>query len=531
MSMVSPTVDHAGMARYHPPQDVLDAGRLSVYQLFCQSARRQPDKIALSDRGRKYSYQQTLERVQRLAAALSESGVRYGDRIAVLLENRIEYIEIHLAAASLGAIVACQNWRLSDSELHHCVQLVAPGLLIYSQRYSEQASALQRQLDVPGMCIEDDYEDWLNKTTDSPIDNFEDLEAGLLILYTSGTTGPAKAAVISHRALIARMHLLAIDLNVSADDGFVAWSPMFHMGGSEHSLSTLMLGGTVFVADGFDVAYIVELIDSEKLGWLLLVPATIERLVEELDQSGTQALGVKCVGAMADLLPKQQIALVSRRLNAPFLNTFGATETGIAPASNGLIEPGIEPTSLSKKLNSFCALRLENENYSDAPIGVTGEALVKGPTLFSGYWDNEEVNKRDFAGGWFRMGDLFKRNPDGTVDFMGRAKYLIKSGGENIYPAEIEQILLSNEQVRDAIVVAFPDPKWGEVPVAVVAVENEADTELVPQLLQACKNGLAKYKCPRRIVFVDFDLLPRSSSGKIIRSDVEIWLQKQGGDS
>ena len=259
------------------------------------------------------------------------------------------------------------------------------------------------------------------------------------------------------------------------------------------------------------------------------MPATIERLVEVLDREDIVPAGIKRVGAMADLLPKKQLAQISARLNAPFLNTFGATETGIAPASKGTFAPGATPASLSKELNSLCALRLVDSDGNEVPEGVAGEALVKGPTVFSGYWANAEANAADFTGGWFRMGDLFKRNPDGRIDFVGRAKYLIKSGGENIYPAEIEGVLLADARVRDAIVVASPDDKWGEVPVAVIATDEAAQQELRGSLMLRCREGLAGYKVPKAIHFIDFDRLPRSSSGKIVRQDVEDWLRGQAG--
>lgn len=507
---------------------ILDAGRLSVYELFREQALRQPEKTALRDKARSFSYASTLRRVDTLAARLGAEGIGPGDRVAVLAENRIEYIEVHLAAARIGAIVACQNWRLRAAELEHCVGLVTPALLLYSPRFAESAGAIAERFAIPTRALGDAYEAWLETPPSELPAPARDIEAGLLILYTSGTTGPAKAALISQRAIIARMSLLQSDLDVEPEDGFLAWSPMFHMGGTEHSISTLAMGGTVHVADGFDVAFIVEVIATARLGWLILVPATIERLLEALDATGTEPLGIKRVGAMADLLPKAQIAAVSQRLGAPFLNTFGATETGIAPASRGVIPPGIVPTSLAKTLNSLCALRLVDGDGNEVAAGATGEALVRGPTLFSGYWNNPETNARDFAGGWFRMGDLFTRNPDGTVNFVGRAKYLIKSGGENIYPAEIEGVLLSDARVRDAIVVSARDDKWGEVPVAVLASDSDNGSDLAGELLARCRAELAGYKVPKALHFIDFDELPRSSSGKIVREDVERWLADRG---
>jgi len=252
------------------------------------------------------------------------------------------------------------------------------------------------------------------------------------------------------------------------------------------------------------------------------VPATVDPLIEAVKRLGVIPKGIKVVGCMADLLPKATIVELTTVMHAPFFNTFGSTETGLPPASGHLIPPGIYPDNLSKRMSSMCSMRIVDENGIEVPAGVAGQALVKGPTLFSGYWGAFEVNKRDFDGGWFRMGDLFRRNEDGSVEFAGRAKYLIKSGGENIYPAEIERVLLSDPRIADAVVVRKPDPKWGEVPVAVLARAtadlSQSDVE------QLCRREMAGYKRPKEVRFVNFDELPRSSTGKIQREDVEKWL-------
>ena len=268
---------------------IAQASQLNAFELFLEASRRYPARIALTDRERSFSYAETRTRVLALSEAFRTRGIRAGDRIAVLSQNCIEYIETHLAAARIGAIVACQNWRLQASELAHCVSLVEPALLLHSARFDAEAAELAARQQIPHCSWEalsdrghDGREDVDKEDAASP-------ESGLLILYTSGTTGPAKAAVISQRAIIARMMLLRIDLDIDDEDGFVAWAPMFHMGGSEHSVSTLMMGGTVFVADGFDEHYIAEIVGKQRLGWLLLVPATIERLLAAMDANGIEA--------------------------------------------------------------------------------------------------------------------------------------------------------------------------------------------------------------------------------------------------
>jgi fatty-acyl-CoA synthase len=176
----------------------------------------------------------------------------------------------------------------------------------------------------------------------------------------------------------------------------------------------------------------------------------------------------------------------------------------------------------------LCGFRLVDEAGNDVAPGDVGEAAVKGPTLFSGYWGDDRANERDFFDGWFRMGDLFTQNPDGSLDFYGRAKYLIKSGGENIYPAEIETILLSDHRVLDAVVISSRDEKWGEVPVAVIATDLEQTSELPGELLASCREELASYKCPKKVILVPFEQLLRNTSGKVDRNDLARQLIAEG---
>jgi acyl-CoA synthetase (AMP-forming)/AMP-acid ligase II len=498
-------------------QEVAAAGRLTVHGLFRACARRDPEAVALEQGARRVSYRELDRRVLALAAALHGLGLRRGDRLALLSENRLEYAEIELACAALGAIVACQNWRLTPAELQHCIDLVDPSLIVVSQRFEATLAALDtgtRQ----HLVLERDYEPLLEA---SPLDRLPEIdpEDGLVILYTSGTTGMPKGALISHRAEIARNMVLRVDMHASERDGFVAWAPMFHMGSTDQVLGALMSGATVIVVDGFDAEAIVDAMERHELGWMLLMPGSIEPIVELLARTGRRPKSIRAVGAMADLVPKHLIAELSRLTDAPYLNSFGSTETGLPPASSHLIPAGTVPESLSKRRSAFCDLRLLDADGNEVPDGEPGEAAVRGPTVFSGYWNADATNARDFAGGWFRMGDLFRRNPDGTYDFVDRAKYMIKSGGENIYPAEIERVLLSDPRVRDAVVVRRRDDRWGEVPVAFVARTDETLT--APDIETLCRTHLAGYKRPKAVHFVAFEDFPRSTTGKILRHEME----------
>jgi fatty-acyl-CoA synthase len=233
---------------------------------------------------------------------------------------------------------------------------------------------------------------------------------------------------------------------------------------------------------------------------------------------------VKVCGVMADLVPPADIARVTRLLGAPYANTFGATETGCPPCSSSLIPVGVAPERLSKEQSPFCEVRLVDEEDREVPDGQPGELCMRGPTLFSGYWAAPEATAADFRGGWFHMGDVFVRNPDGTLDFVDRRKYLIKSGGENIYPAEIERVLLRDPRVAEAAVVRRADPTWGEVPVAFVASSDPSLT--ADELVAACRAELAGFKKPRAIHFIALEDFPRSASGKVLRHELERRLKE-----
>jgi acyl-CoA synthetase (AMP-forming)/AMP-acid ligase II len=509
---------------FEPSAPVAQASRSTVHGLFEARVRESPGRIAIESAPSgaaaeaapaRLTYRELGARVARLAAALSAQGVCRGERVALLSENRPEYLEVVLAAARLGASVACQNWRLTSAELSHCLGLVTPRVVLVSPRFAERiAGEPQRRV-----MLGPEYEALLaGAGAELPPEGAEP-EDPLLILYTSGTTGLPKGAVLSHRAEIVRNLVVRAEFGITPLDTFPAWSPLYHMGAAEPALGTLMTGGKVITLDGFDAGRLAELVESEALGWLLLMPGMVGTFADELERRRVQPKGVKLCGVMADLVPPADIARITRLLDAPYANTFGATETGCPPCSSNRIPVGVTPTRLSKQVSPFCEVRLVDAEDREVEPGTPGELCIRGPTLFSGYFRAEAANAQDFRGGWFHMGDVFVQNPDGTLDFVDRVKYLIKSGGENIYPAEIERVLLADERVIDAAVVRRPDPKWGEVPVAFVARHTEHLE--AADLYRRCRRELAGYKQPKDIFFIDAKEFPRSASGKIQRHELE----------
>jgi acyl-CoA synthetase (AMP-forming)/AMP-acid ligase II len=507
------------------PEETRRASAFGIGRLLAKQARVRGDQVALVDGAERFTYRALNERVNRLVALLAAEGVTRGDRVGVLAENGHRCVELMLAAAKCGAIVAALNWRLSAAELRQCVGLVEPMLLAFTPRMAARAAAIAdaacgRLLDI-GPGLDAALQRMPADEPDVPIDP----EDGLLIVYTSGTTGAPKGALISHRAMLARLAVYCTDYGISAEDTFPAWSPLFHIASAELAIGSLLLGGRVETIDGVNLPRICDLLETEPVSNLIFFPGMIRETLAFLRERQPKVLRVRKFGALADLYSPHDIAALTSILGVPFTNTFGSTETGIGPVSAGRIPVGVAPQRLSKLESSFYDVRLVDDDDRDVPPGTPGELITRGPTLFSGYWNALHANAEAFRGGWYHTGDVFVRNADGTLDYVDRKKYLIKSGGENIYPAEIERVVLSDERIAEAVAVRRRDERWGEVPVLVCAVRTpEIDRAAV---LALCEQGLAKFKRPRECYFVAESFFPRNNTGKVLRHEVERWVADQ----
>jgi fatty-acyl-CoA synthase len=511
--------DVADRLAYMPSNEVLAAGVSTIGQLFAARARLSGNAVAVEEGERRLTYGELDERANRLANALAAAGLIHGDRVGLYARNCTEYLEIELAAAKLGVITAALNCRLAPAELEHCINLVSPRIIIAHDDLAQGLGALDLSAHRL-ICLGTDYETLLAAADARPPTVAVAPEDGLVILYTSGTTGLPKGAMISHRAMIARALVFTSELSLTPADGFVAWAPFYHMASTDHALATLLRGGKVIVVDGYRAEPLIAAAQNERIGWFVLIPGMIEDFIAKVKAvPGFKPKGIRVCGAMADLVPPHQIGEVTGLLATTYLNSFGSTETGLPPASRGEIPIGVTPTSLSKQQTAFCEIRLVDPHDKDVADGEPGELAIRGPTVFSGYWRADDTNAHDFRGGWFHLGDVFRRNPDGTLDFVDRAKYMIKSGGENVYPAEIERVLLADPRVADAAVVKVRDDKWGEAPLAFVARNDDALS--VDDLMDRCRAELAGYKRPREIRFIAFEDIPRSTSGKIQRHELE----------
>ncbi|MEM7408584.1 MAG: AMP-binding protein [Pseudomonadota bacterium] len=503
---------------YQPLPEAHRAGVSNVGAIFRSNALAFGDHVAIVDGDRTFTYSQLDARTNQLAQALMAKGIAPGERIAILANNCAEYFEVELAAAKCGAILAALNWRLGDRELQHCIDLVSPKLIITTVDLNDNLDRLSLE-GIPRVLLGGPYEALLSRAEPIFPDLALDAEAGFVILYTSGTTGLPKGALISHRAMVARGLMFAAELGMPRHDHFIAWAPMFHMASTDQGLAYLMRGGTVHMIDGFLPDRIIDVLERHEMGWFLMVPGMVAEFSAALRARNAAVKGLGCIGAMADLIPREHIAEATELMQAPFLNTFGATETGLAPATSSVIPIGAAPERLPKRQSAFCDVRLVDPDDNEVPIGQPGEVSIAGPTLFSGYWENDQVNRKDFRGGRFHMGDVLRRNADGTLDYVDRVKYMIKSGGENIYPAEIEQVVEADPRVETAVVVRKPHERWGEVPVLLVVPQDNSLE--VGDLMAVCDRDLSRYKRPREVHFIEDADLPRSTTGKIQRHILE----------
>ncbi len=349
----------------------------TVGELFRARAQIQRSSPAIEYQERQISYGELLDRVDRLTSVLASHGLVRGDRVALLSRNRPEYLEIELAAANLGVVTACLNWRLSKRELAYCVELVSPKLLIAEQDLAAGLDGLAgdgRKL----IEIGDGYERLLRQHSGRAPPAVVDPEDGLVILYTSGTTGLPKGAVISHRAMVTRALVFSSELNILQRDAFVAWAPLFHMASTDHGLATLLRGGTVVIVDGFQIEPLLSALQRHTIGWFVLIPGMIDAFIAGLRAHSVEIKGVGCCGAMADLVPPHVLAEVTALLHAPYVNSFGSTETGLPPATRALIPIGAIPDRLSKQQSAFCDVRLVDSDDNEVAAGMPGRTRHPG---------------------------------------------------------------------------------------------------------------------------------------------------------
>lgn len=492
-------------------------------------AMMQPDAPALRFVGNTMTWADLRRRVAALAGALSGRGVGFGDRVMILMLNRTEFVESVLAANMIGAIAVPLNFRLTPTEIAVLVEDCVAHVMLTEAALAPVAIGVRNiqpllsVIVVAGGSSQDSvfgYEDLLNEAGDvhEPVDIPNDSPA--LIMYTSGTTGRPKGAVLTHANLTgqAMTALYTSGANINSDVGFVG-VPMFHIAGIGNMLTGLLLGlpTVIYPLGAFDPGQLLDVLEAEKVTGIFLVPAQWQAVCTE-QQARPRDLRLRVLSWGAAPAPDALL----RQMSATFPETqilaaFGQTE--MSPVTCMLLgEDAIAKRGSVGRVIPTVAARVVDQNMNDVPVGEVGEIVYRAPTLMSCYWNNPEATAEAFAGGWFHSGDLVRMDSDGYVWVVDRKKDMIISGGENIYCAELENVLASHPDIAEVAVIGRADEKWGEVPIAVAAVTN--DDLRIEDLGEFLTDRLARYKHPKALEIVD--ALPRNPAGKVLKTELRL---------
>lgn len=478
-----------------------------------RTCRERPRHPAIITADGELTYEELAGRAAVVAGALGELGVEPGDRVAVVSPNRTEVALLMVAAATIGVAVAPVNWRLSADTAADVVREIAPRAVFVDTAFAHLARAAT---DAP--LVDLDEPRWLGRGTAAAARGGPHAVRGsdlITIMSTSGSTGRPKGVAITQSAMVARALVVSAELGLDAGDAFLGWAPLFHISSTDYLYATLVIGGTFVLLRRFDATAIVDELVRRDVGWLFLVPGLLDELLEALGDRRPRA--VKCVGAMADLVPAEQLRRVEERLDAPYLNTFGSTEAGLVPGAAPVVWAAGRP-ALDKRASLFCQHRVVDGAGLDAGPGQIGELWLRGPSLFAGYWTGTGVSTGDFTDGWFRTGDLVRTGPDGALAFVERRGRMFKCGGENVYPAAIERALLSHPAVEEAAVVPEHHPRFGQAPTAYVALAEQAD---VRDVLSVASPSLARFERPQAVHVLPAHEFPRGVTGKVQRDRLQ----------
>ncbi|MEU4686861.1 acyl-CoA synthetase [Streptomyces xinghaiensis] len=480
-------------------------------------ARKTPHRPALVHDDVTVTYAELHSRTTRLAHALRAAGIRRGDRVAYLGPNHPSYLETLFATGLLGAVFVPLNIRLAGPEIAYQLADSGARALVHGPSCAGLVAGLPDDLDVrTHVEVGPEYERALAAGSTEPVDEPVSPDDTCVIMYTSGTTGRPKGAMLTHANLTWNAVNVLVDQDLSAGERALVSAPLFHTAGLNMlTLPVLLKGGTCVLAEAFDPGATLDLVERHAITFMFGVPAMFDQMARhprwaEADLSSLRTL--TCGGAP---VPTPLITAYQAR-GLTFLQGYGMTEA--APGTLFLdAEHAVSKAGSAGVPHFFSDVRVVRPDLTPVDAGETGEVVVRGPHVMPGYWGLPEETAAVFADGWFRSGDAARVDEDGYVYVVDRLKDMIISGGENVYPAEIENALLSHPDIVECAVIGVADEKWGEVPRAVV-VPREGAVLDPGEVLGSLAGRLARYKIPKSVVIADE--LPRTASGKLLKPQV-----------
>lgn len=514
-------------ATVDPAEQPYRARRQNWVNQLDRHALMQPDAVALRFLGQTTTWAQLRERVVALADALSRRGVRAGDRVMILMLNRTEFVESVLAANMLGGIAVPVNFRLTPPEIAYLVTdcearvlITEPALVPVVEGVRAQTELLETVV-VAGDSAADliAYEDLISETgaPHSPVDIPNDSPA--LIMYTSGTTGRPKGAVLTHTNLVGQTMTALHTAGTGTNDVAFIGVPFFHIAGVGNLLPGMWLGIPTVInpLGAFDAGQLLDVLAAEKVTGIFLVPAQWQAVCAQQRANprdvrlrtmswGAAPASDALLREMAETFPGTKI-----------LAAFGQTE--MSPVTCILLgEDAVRKLGSVGTVIPTVTARVVDEQMNDVAVGEVGEIVYRAPTLMSGYWNNPEATAEAFAGGWFHSGDLVRMDDEGYVWVVDRKKDMIISGGENVYCAEVENVLADHPDIAEVAVIGRSHERWGEVPVAVAALSRPGLA--LADLDDFLTERLARYKHPKALEIVD--ALPRNPAGKVLKTELRI---------
>ncbi|WP_421844199.1 long-chain-fatty-acid--CoA ligase [Mycobacterium sp.] len=486
-----------------------------------------PDREAVVDvnTGARFSYAEANARCNQVANALTGAGLRPGDRVATLLMNGYQFVETFYGVAKVGGVIVTLNWRLVADELSFILKDSGAETMIFATPFTAICAELHAR-GTGGTAITR----WLHvgAPADTPewAEHYETALAGashaepeiaaadddlLFIMYTSGTTGLPKGVMHSHSSMLWALITTSATADFRKRDRFVICLPLFHVGALTPLMSMIYLGGTCLIMNQFDAQQIWELFSTEQATGTLAVPAMLQAMLQTLDKETHDYSSLRWVMSGASPVPVNLIETYAS-MGIEVHQVYGLTEVG-GPAC--LIDPddAIARAGSTGKAFFHTEVMVVGDNGLEAPVDVPGEVLVKGPNIMVGYWNRPEATADTVVDGWLKTGDIAARDAEGFIYIRDRVKDMIISGGENIYPAEIENVILGVDGVQDTAVIGIPSEKWGESPLAIVVRADETVTE--DAILGACQHSLARFKQPVRVEWID--TIPRNPTGKALK--------------
>ncbi|TQO20053.1 fatty-acyl-CoA synthase [Rhodoglobus vestalii] len=482
-------------------------------------ARVDPQKIAIRFGEETYTYGQLHDRSIRLANVLKSLGIGRGDRVAYLGKNHPSLAEALFACGKLGAVFLPLNTRLAAPEYEYILNDAEPSVLIHESDFEEilrevASSVLPSTLISIGESEHSDYETRLKVASNDAPQVRVRLDDLCMIQYTSGTTGHPKGVMLTHGNITWNSINMMIDVDFSNDEVSLLPVPMFHTAGINNLfLTTILKGGTVVIMRSWNTEHAIDLIEKHRVTLLLGVPTIFQALAESARWTTADFSSLRSLPCGAAPLPLPLIERYAER-GLKFLQGYGMTES--SPNATFLREDkSVEKIGSAGTPCFFSDLRIVDTSGTDVAVGERGEILLQGPNVMSGYWRQAESTRNTLSDdGWLRTGDIAEQDEHGFVFIVDRIKDLIISGGENIYPAEIEGVLLRHPAIADSAVVGVFDARWGEAGHAFVVLHPGATVTSV-ELHEYARSNLAGYKVPRS--FQTIGTLPRNATGKIMK--------------